>query len=310
MPSKLSPKFDLNTLAGFAAILLWSTTIAFVRSLSEQVGGLTTAAAVYLIGGLFCLLRLGVRGDATRMFRRLPLRYLFGCGALFVFYMLALYLAVGMAKSRQQVLEVGLMNYLWPALTIVFSLFLLNKKAGLLLFPGALLAVAGIFFVIGQEVSISWTSLAGNFAGNPLAYSLGLLAAIFWALYSNLTRRWAESSGGGVELFIPATGVFLLAFRLLNPEPSSWTIRAGLEAVFLGIVTVVAYILWDRAMRKGDVVLVAAFSYLTPLFSTIVSCLYLGISAGISLWIGCIMIMAGSILSWISISDQKTSGIR
>ena len=137
-----------------------------------------------------------------------------------------------MAKSRQQVLEVGLMNYLWPALTIVFSLFLLNKKAGPLLFPGALLAVVGIFFVIGQEVSISWTSFTGNFAGNPLAYSFGLLAAIFWALYSNLTRRWAERSGGGVELFIPATGVFLLTFRLFNPEAGFWTIRAGLEADF------------------------------------------------------------------------------
>ena len=220
--------------------------------------------------------------------------------------MLVLYLAVGMAKSRQQVLEVGLMNYLWPVLTIVFSLFLLNKKAGPLFFPGALIAIVGITFVIGQEISVSWTSFAGNFAGNPLAYSFGMLAAIFWALYSNLTRRWAERSGGAVELFIPATGILLLAFRLLIPEPGSWTVRAGLEAVFLGIITVVADILWDRAMRKGDVVLVATFSYLTPLFSTIVSCLYLGISAGITLWIGCILIIAGSILSWISISEPGT----
>jgi drug/metabolite transporter (DMT)-like permease len=221
--------------------------------------------------------------------------------------MLVLYLAVGMAKNRQQVLEVGLLNYLWLPLTILFSLFLLNKKAGPLLFPGALLAIVGIAFVIGQEVSISWASLAGNFADNPPAYSFGLLAAVFWALYSNLTRRWAEGSGGAVEIFIPATGILLLIFRLFNPEAGSWTIRAGLEVAFLGIVTVVAYILWDRAMRKGDVVLVAAFSYLTPLFSTIVSCLYLGISAGISLWIGCIMIIAGSILSWASISDSKNS---
>jgi drug/metabolite transporter (DMT)-like permease len=307
---KFSPKLDRNTFAGFSAILLWSTTIAFVRSLSEQVGGLTTAVTVYLIGGLFCLLRLGWRGDFTKILRELPLRYLFGCGALFVFYMLVLYLAVGLAQNRQQVLEVGLLNYLWPALTIVFSLFLLGKKARPLLFPGALLAVAGIGFVIGQEVSISWVSFARNFADNPISYSLALLAAIFWALYSNLTRRWAEESGGAVEIFIPATGVILLTLRLFNPEASSWTLRAGLEAVFLGIVTVVAYILWDRAMRKGDVVLVAAFSYLTPLFSTIVSCLYLGIIPGVSLWIGCAMIIAGSILSWISISEPGTRSFK
>jgi drug/metabolite transporter (DMT)-like permease len=304
----LSPNFDRNTLAGFAAILLWSTTIALVRSLSEQVGGLTAAVSVYLVGGVLCLFRLGWRGEMMKTLSRPPLRYLWGCGALFVFYMLLLYLAVGMAKSRQQVLEVGLLNYLWPALTIVFSLPILNKKAGPLLFPAILLAVVGVVFVIGQEVSISWISLTENFAGNPVAYSFGLLAAIFWALYSNLTRRWAKDSGGAVEFFIPAAGVLLLICRLLNPEAGSWTIRAGLEAVFLGIVTFVAYILWDRAMRKGEVVLVAAFSYLTPLLSTIVSCLYLGIIPGASLWIGCAMIIAGSILSWKSVSERKTEG--
>jgi drug/metabolite transporter (DMT)-like permease len=307
MAMKPSPKFDRNTLAGLAAILLWSTTIAVVRSLSEQVGGLPAATAVYLIGGLFCLLRLGWRGEGMKTFRRLPLRYLVGCGLLFLSYMLVLYLAVGLARSRQQVLEVGLLNYLWPILTIVFSLFFLNKKASPLLLPGALLAMAGILFIIGQELSISWASFTGNFAGNPLAYSLGLAAAIFWALYSNLTRRWAGGSGGGVELFIPATGVLLLTFRFFYPEAGFWTVRAGFEAVFLGIVTVVAYILWDQAMRKGDIVLVAAFSYLTPLFSTIVSCLYLGVSAGLSLWVGCVMVIAGSILSWASISEPKTA---
>jgi drug/metabolite transporter (DMT)-like permease len=301
----LSSEFDRNTLSGFAAILLWSTTIAVVRSLSEQVGGLTAAVAVYLIGGLLCLLRLLWRRRGTKTMPGLPLRYLLGCGALFVLYMLVLYLGVGMAKSRQQVLEVGLLNYLWPALTIVFSLFILNKKAGPLLFPGALLAVAGIVFVIGQEVSISWASITGNFAANPVAYSFGLLAAISWALYSNLTRRWAEGSGGGVEVFIFATGMILLTLRIFSPEAGSWTMRAGLEAVFLGIVTVIAYILWDQSMRKGDVVLVAAVSYLTPLFSTVVSCLYLGIIPGVSLWIGCAMIISGSILSWISISDSN-----
>jgi drug/metabolite transporter (DMT)-like permease len=133
------------------------------------------------------------------------------------------------------------------------------------------------------------------------------LATISWALYSNLTRHWAAGSGGAVEFFIPATGVLLLIFWFLNPEAGSWTVRAGLEAVFLGIVTVLAYIFWDRAMRKGDIVLVAAFSYLTPLFSTILSCLYLGIIPGISLWVGCAMIIAGSILSWISVADPKNS---
>ena len=181
--SKLSPKFDLNTLAGFAAILLWSTTIAVVRSLSEQVGGLTTAASVYLVGGVICLLRLGWRGDSLRNFRRLPLRYLFGCGALFVFYMLVLYLAVGMAKNRQQVLEVGLMNYLWPALTIVFSVFLLNKKAGPLLFPAPFWPWLESF------------SLSARRSPFPGVLSQGILPTTPWLI---LSRCWLRFFGPSI----------------------------------------------------------------------------------------------------------------
>ena len=38
---------SLLTLGGLLAILLWSTTFAVARSLREQVGTLTSAAAVY-----------------------------------------------------------------------------------------------------------------------------------------------------------------------------------------------------------------------------------------------------------------------
>ncbi len=42
---------DLSTGSGLGAILLWSATFAFARSLSEQVGPLTGGAVAYLIGG-------------------------------------------------------------------------------------------------------------------------------------------------------------------------------------------------------------------------------------------------------------------
>ena len=46
-------RIDLNTGGGLGAILLWSATFAFARSLSEQVGPLTGGAVAYLIGGCF-----------------------------------------------------------------------------------------------------------------------------------------------------------------------------------------------------------------------------------------------------------------
>jgi len=234
--------------------------------------------------------------------------YLFGCGALFVLYTLVLFLGVGLARNDSQVLEVGLLNYLWPALTILFSLALLKKKAGWLLLPGTLLALAGVFFVLSQGASISWVSFSKNLASNPAAYALGFTAACSWALYSNLTRRWAGSErSGAVDLFLPVTGLILLIIRLGVLEQGAWTAKAMGEAIIFGVVTWLAYRFWDIAMRKGDVVLVAACSYLTPFFSTVVSCLYLDVSAGTSLWFGCALMIVGSLLSWVSVSDRKTT---
>jgi drug/metabolite transporter (DMT)-like permease len=169
---------NLNSGKGLGAILLWSATFAFARSLSEQVGPLTAGAAAYLIGGFFCLLRLASSSAPLTRFLQLPRLYLLGCGSLFVFYTAAVYLAVGLAKSREQLLEIALVNYLWPALTVLCSLLLLKKRATLWLVPGTALALTGVFLVMTLGAHVSWRSFAEHLRSNPVAYALALAAAI------------------------------------------------------------------------------------------------------------------------------------
>lgn len=296
-------RVKLSTAGGLAAIVLWSTTFAFARSLSEQVGPLTAGAVTYLLGGMFCLVRLAGSRQGVDRSPGLTRRYLWGCGFLFVLYTAALYLAVGLATDREQMLEIALLNYLWPALTILFSLPLLQQRANWLLLPGTLLALIGVFCVLTQSSPISWPSFVSHFQSNPPAYGLALLAAIAWGLYSNLARRWSRpGSAGAVERFILATGVTLLAIRLLVVEPTAWTARAMGEAIALAAMTTVAYVFWDAAMRQGNLLLVAACSYFTPLFSTLVSCLYLQVRPSPKLWAGCLLLVLGSLLSWRSLA--------
>ena len=203
---------SLSTGSGLGAILLWSATFAFARSLSEQVGPLSAGAAAYLIGGSLCLFRLAGSGRPVGHLLNLPRPYLLGCGSLFVFYTTAIYIAVGLAKDREQVLEIALVNYLWPTLTILFSLPLLKSQASLWLLPGTGLALTGVFLVMTPGAQVSWASVREHLQTNPVAYALALAAAISWALYSNLARRWsAPENEGGVELFVPAAGLVLLA---------------------------------------------------------------------------------------------------
>ena len=291
-----------NTALGFCAILLWSTTVALARSISEQIGPLTAGASVYLTGGIILSCNLIYRDRSVKRLIKLPRAYLFGCGALFLIYTTTLFLALGLALDRQQTLEIGLVNYLWPTLTILFSLVILSKRASFLLIPGTLVAFFGIVLVLTQGTSISWGSFSSNVLGNPVAYGLGLLAAVSWGLYSNLTRRWAgPDSIGAVPLFVMVTGLTMLLFCLLRPEEGAWNVRVVAEVTLFGLATSLTYVFWDIAMRKGDIVLVASCSYFTPLLSTMVSCIYLQVMPGISLWVGCILIIAGSFLSWRSI---------
>jgi len=304
------PPLQLNryTLCGFVAILLWSTTIAIIRSLTEQVGPITAAGCIYLLAGFLSLIPFSYSRNRVMQVRALSGLYLFGCGGIFVFYMLAVYLAVGLANDRQQVLEVGLINYLWPVFTIFFSVFLLGKSAKLYLIPGMALGFLGAFLVVTQGDSISWAPFSRNALTNPWAYFLALMAAVSWGLYSNLSRRWGgEKSGNAVPFFMMVTGLVLGFMRLIFPEQSLWSLRSVVEILFMSLATLFSYIFWDLAMRKGDMVLVAASSYFIPFLSTLVSSLYLEITVGLRLWVGCGCIILGSLISWVSLSNRNSS---
>lgn len=295
------------TLAGFGAILLWSMTVALARSLGERVGPVRAAGAVYSVGGLYALACLAA---SRRRTARPPARYLFGCGALFTGYTVLLFAAVGLAGDRRQAMEIGLVNYLWPLLTLLFCLALLRRRPRPLLLPGTMLALGGLFLVVTGEGGAGLSSLAANLAANPAAYALGLAAAISWALYSALTRAWAGGrAAGGVDLFLPATAAVLLAASLFSPGNGAWGPRPAGEALILGTATFFAYRMWDASMRRGNIMLVAAASYLTPLFSSLFSALYLGVAPGALFWAGCLMLVAGSAASWRAATTGSSAGL-
>jgi drug/metabolite transporter (DMT)-like permease len=301
---------NLATIGGIGALLLWSTTVAVVRSLSEQVGTLTAAAGVFTVSAFSALIPVFISRQNRQNVLRLPKQYLIVCGALFIGYMILLFLAIGKAQNRQQVLEVALLNYLWPMLTLLFSLPLLGKKAGWMLVPGTVLALAGLYIVTTMGGSISWPSFTNNIGGNPSAYLFALAAALFWALYSNLARKLAgDAQEGGVAIFLFVSAMVLIVISLFAEKSRPWSGKALLEMLFLGIATFVAYSLWDKAMRKGHIVFVAACSYLTPLFSTLVSSFYLAVIPGARLWLGCSLLIVGSVLSWRSISDRERGAL-
>lgn len=288
----------LHTGAGMVAVLLWSTSVAFGRSLTEQLGSLTTIALINMVGGVVGT-GLHVIQQQHRLYKpAFSPPYVLVCGMLYVLYQACLYIALGLASTRSQVLEVGLVNYLWPMLTLLFSVVLLKLRFHWMLVPGALTATAGVFLATMQNQAFSWMSFLNNPRQHTVPYVLGLTAAVSWALYSTLNRKWARSlPGNSVPQYMLASALILgLARLLFMHETTIWTRKACFEFVFLAAASSLGYLLWEHAVQKGDIVLVAAFSYFTPLFSVLIGTIYLGIQIGFWLWVGCGMVVIGALV--------------
>lgn len=297
------------TLLGLSAIVLWSFSVAVARSLTESIGAITAAGWVYLLGGILMGAVHVVRGGGLPSPRRFSARYLVGCGGLFVGCLVSFYVAIGLAADRLQLLEVGLVNYLWTVLTVLLSVPLLGKRAGFWLLPGVVVAAVGIVLVLTQGGDFSCVRMARHVLSNPAAYGAAFVAAVTWALYSNLCRRWGKGNQeGAVVLFMCVTGAVLLGVRLLVAEPSGWSVRTLVEVLFLASTSTAGYAFWDVGVRRGDFVVISTSSYFTPLLSSVVSCLYLGVLPGVRLWAGCLLIVLGAWVSRAAIHEGGADG--
>lgn len=300
---------------GLAAILLWASTMACSRHLVEQVDPLMAAAAIYVTAGsLGCLIQF-MRPREARRLRELPPPYwLIACG-LFMIYTACLYLALGLSVDRQQAMEVSLINYLWPGLTLLLSVPILGTRARWWLIPGVAAAFFGAGLATTSSTTFSWQAAVTHLQAHPLPYGLALAAAVSWAAYSNLTRRLARgATANAVPLFMAATGLTLTLLHalltnagLLRPGHSLWSLppAAKLELLYIVIFpTLLAYQFWDQAMRRGDATRVACFSYLTPLCSVLIYSAYLHIPIRPTLWLACALIIGGAIVCRYAIVER------
>ncbi|AIA71222.1 aromatic amino acid DMT transporter YddG [Pectobacterium atrosepticum] len=281
------------TLTGLLAIILWSTSVGLIRSLTEALGPIGGAAMIYSTSTLCLLVFYGLPRIKT-----LPRIYLFAGGALFVCYEIFLSLSIGLADSRMQAMEIGMINYLWPSLTILFSLFINQQKSRFLLWPGLVISLGGIVWIMKGESDWTPELLWNNILANPLAYSLAFSAALTWALYCNITKRYGQGKSGVSLFFFIASLVLWIQYSFSAEGPISLTLPSSLELLFMGASAALAYSAWNAGIQYGNLTLLATASYFTPVLSTLLAALWLNITPAISFWQGVAMVTAGSLLCW------------
>lgn len=282
------------TLCGLCAILIWSMLIALMRSVTEVFGATLGAALVYSLGALLLFLRQGIPDLKT-----LSKPYLFIGGFFFVAYELLFSQSIGLAHDSQQTLEVGLVNYLWPCLIVLFSLIILKQKARFYLYPGLLFSFSGIVWCVSGG-AFDLALFMEHVSSNPIPYLLAFIAAIFWGLYCNVARLFTQSSNI-VHIFFLVIAIVLWLRSFVSGEPfPSVPPQAFLNVLITAICFGSSYTLWEVGIQHGNILFLATVSYFTPIFSTLFTCLWLSVLPVPSFWFGVGMVGLGSVLSWLA----------
>lgn len=281
------------TLTGLTAIILWSTMVGLMRSVSEGLGPVGGAALVFTFSGLLLIFTVGFPN-----LRRIRRRYLLAGSALFVSYEICLALALGYAVNRQQAIEVGMVNYLWPSLTILFAMAFNGQKSCWPVLPGILLSLAGVVWVLGGERGLNIDEIISNVRSGPLSYLLAFTGAFIWAAYCTVTAKYAKGKNG-ITLFVLLTALTLWLKFLFSEQPPmvfSWPVIAKLIA--LSVALGLGYAAWNVGILHGNVSLLAAASYFTPVLSSALAAALLSAALSWSFWQGAGMVCAGSLLCW------------
>lgn len=181
------------------------------------------------------------------------------------------------ALHHTTVLNVSIINTLMPVVTFLLAMLLLGERHTPRRVAGALLAFAGAAVII--------------FRGDPAAagrldLNLGDVLVLFgltaWALYTVLIR-WRPTRLP-LSLFLGATVAFGLLFHLpllawelprvgaFSPTPAA----AGSIFYFAVFPSVLAYLLWNRAVALLGPATTGVFMYLLPVYGIGLGILFLG----------------------------------
>jgi drug/metabolite transporter (DMT)-like permease len=273
------------TLIGLTAILMWSL-LAVMTVATGKIPAFQLAAMTFAIGATTCALTWIGRGEAIKTLRQPIVAWIVGVGGLFGYHALY-FLALRFAPPA----EAGLLNYLWPLLIVLFSSLLPGERLAPHHIIGAVLGLVGTVLLFVGNASFS----AGQLPGLIAAF----IAAFVWATYSVLSRRLKSVPTDAVAGFCAVTALLAgLVHALVETTVWPETALQWAAIVALGVGPVgAAFYAWDIGMKRGDIRVLGAASYATPLLSTAFLILAGFAKASANIALAAILIAGGGLIA-------------
>ena len=158
---------------------------------------------------------------------------------------------------------------------------------------------AGIALLKGE----SWTVAFAEWENKQwMGYGCALLAAITWALYSVLSRKFSAVPTDVVGVYCGiAAGLGLICH--IGFEETQWPIGwqgwAAISALGFGPMGL-AFFAWDYGVKHGDIRALGVLSYAAPLLSIVLLIAFGAATASWALAGACFLIVGGAAMAGYS----------
>ncbi len=277
---------------------MWGLSVSLVRMVSQTVGIEAGLALNYTLAFLIVWLLFGAPDV-----RKMPLKYyICGLGSAITCAVTFAY-SLTIATNGTQAMEVGMINYLWPSLTIIFAVLFNKQPAKWWLAIGLILAMYGICMVLSGSVLVNFALMYEHLLENPLSYFLGLLAALAWAAYSNFTKAWANGQNPTVLIF----GLDIILFNCIWLSgvggPANFTFKGVAIVAIMAAVMGLAYGLWTLGVQHGYINIMSIASFFTPVLSCLFASFLIGAKLNGAFWAGVAVVVLGSFVSWMATKE-------
>lgn len=295
---------NLATLIGLSAILQWSSIVGLLKKISFSLGAELAVLLMYTLST--CILLIFFKIPNLKLISK---KYLIFSTLLFVIYELCFSYAIALAQTAQQAIEVSLVNYLWPGLTVAMLILFKEIKFNVFVIVGLAISLSGIILIQTGQGALTWSNILSNILENPISYILAFVGATLWSLYCVITKKYSDGHNP-ISFFFVAISIVLWTKYLwshglsLNAIPEVELTTIGL----LGIVSVVmalGYAAWNIGIIKGNITILVTLSYFSPVISTLISMFILQTNLPTEFWYGVILVTSGSLVCWISTNWQQ-----
>ena len=203
------------------------------------------------------------------------------------------------ASAHTSAANVSILVSMSPILTVILAQLFSRKgeKLGKLVYIGAVVAIAGVVLVVlnGQL----------TFHLNPLGDLIALAAALMWAVYSILIKKYTEQYDNFLVTrrvmlwaFITAVPLMLLTDGMPDLTPLFTQTNVLLSWLFLGVFgNAVCFAIWNIAFQRLGVVITNNYLYASPFVTLVVGYLLLDEQITVMSVIGAVLITVGVIVA-------------